>query len=321
MYKLVDDRNKIGAAINLTVVKTLQQAMNEDEMVVALEADLGGASGFSKIKSSHPQQFVECGIAEANMMGVAAGMSMLGYKPFVHTFSPFVVRRAFDQVYLSGGYAKNTINIYGSDPGYTSAHNGGTHTTFEDIAIMRTLPDAVIVDACDDVQIAWVVKEFLKLKGIHYLRANRKAVRKVYTDDSRFKLGKGNVLKTGNDILIIAAGELVSDALDAAEMLQEKGISVEVIDMFTIKPLDEELIKNEVKGKKAVITFENASVYGGLGSAVNDVLVNCPQRVKVKNIGIRDLYGQVGSVDYLKKTFHLTAADVVEETIKLLNRE
>ncbi len=318
MWKLTDNRNEKGLDQNKTVVKTLQQMMDEDPDVVAMDADLGGASGFKAFMKSHPDRFIECGIAEANMVGVAAGMSLLGFKPFVHTFAPFASRRCFDQLFLSGAYAHNTVNVFGSDPGVATAHNGGTHTAFEDVAMMRTIPDAIIVDACDAVQIEWAVREFLKLKGIHYLRSNRKALRNVYAPGSTFELGKGNVLKKGDDVLMIGAGELLSELLDAAEELEKDGVSCEVVDMFTIKPLDEELVRSEVKGKKAVLTIENNSIYGGLGSAVNDVLVNCEDKVRVKNMGIKDEFGQVGSVDYLKKAFHLTKEDIIEETRKLL---
>lgn len=318
MFKVAENRNEKGLDQNKTVVKAIQEQMSIDPMVVALEADLGGASGFSAFKKSNPDQFVECGIAEANMVGVAAGMSMLGFKPIVHTFAPFAARRDFDQLFLSGAYAHNTVTVFGSDPGFATAHNGGTHTAWEDVALMRTIPNAVIVDACDATQAAWVTKKFLQLDGIHYFRTNRKALRNVYTPDSTFELGKGNVLTQGDDCLIITAGELLSDVLDAQEELKAKGINCEVIDMFTIKPLDEELIKKEVKGKKAVLTVENASVYGGLGSAVNDVLVNCEEKVHVKNMGVKDEFGQVGSVDYLKKVFHLTKQDIIEEVERLV---
>ena len=167
------------------------------------------------------------------MMGIAAGMSSEGFVPFCHTFGPFATRRAFDQVFLSGAYAGNALNIYGSDPGFTVATNGGTHTTYEDVALMRTIPGAVVADAADATQMAWIVREFAGLgTGVHYVRGNRKAVRDVYAPGSTFEIGRGNVVREGTDILVVTAGQLVSDALDAAEALAEKGVSVEVVDMF-----------------------------------------------------------------------------------------
>ncbi len=319
-FKLAADRSANGREMRLVVVETLQDIMKTDKNVVALEADLGCASGFSKIAASNPDQFVQCGIAEADMMGIAAGMSMEGFVPFVHTFSPFATRRAFDQVYLSGGYAKNTINIYGSDPGFTVAANGGTHTTFEDVAIMRTLPGAVVCDAADDAQLEWIVRTFATMgQGVHYVRANRKPVRNVYEAGSTFEMGKGNIVREGSDVLIVAAGQLVSDALDAAEALADKGISAEVIDMFCVKPLDEELLVAEAAGKKGVVTFENHSIIGGLGEACASCLMEAGVAVPFVRHGVRDAFGQVGTADFLQAEFRLTADDLVDTVEDLLD--
>ena len=205
MYQLAKDRNQKGRELRTCVVETIQNLMTYDDKVVALEADLGGASGFTKIQKTNPDRFVQCGIAEANMAGVAAGLSITGFKPFLHTFGPFATRRIFDQLYLSGAYAGNTMNIYGSDPGFTVGANGGTHTTWEDVALMREIPQAVVCDAADDVQMEWILKEFAKREGIHYVRGNRKAVRNVYAPGSEFVIGKGNILKEGTDVLLITA--------------------------------------------------------------------------------------------------------------------
>lgn len=318
MFRLAENRREKGKDQRMAIVETLQELMDQDDRIVVLEADLGAASGFAKIQKTHPERFVQCGIAEANMTGVAAGLSLVGFKPFIHSFAPFVSRRNFDQLYVSGAYAHNTINIYGSDPGFAVAHNGGTHTTWEDVALMRTIPGSVVVDPCDAVQFAWVVKEFMKHDGIHYVRSNRKAVRKVYTEDSAFVLGKGNVLKKGTDVLIVSAGELVSEALDAAELLEAKGYHTEVIDMFTIKPLDEALLREEIKGKQLVLSLENHSVIGGLGSAMEAVLAaeGCP--VKFGKLGVEERFGQVGSAAFLQKEYHLTADDVVAKVLTYL---
>ena len=293
MYTLIDDRSIMGKEFRACVVETLQELMKIDDKVVALEADLGGASGFTKIKKTNPDRFVQCGIAEANMMGVGAGLSIMGYKPFMHTFGPFATRRAYDQIFLSGGYAHNTLNIYGSDPGFTAAANGGTHNTWEDIALMRAIPNAV--------------------------RASRKAARKIYTDNSTFEIGKGNILKEGKDVLIISAGQLVSEALDCAISLEKQGISAEVIDMFCIKPIDRDLILSEAKTKKLVMTLENHSIIGGLGSAVAEVIAENGIAVKFKRIGMNDRFGEVGTADWLQKKFKLTAEDLEAEIKKLYN--
>ena len=312
MFQLAENRQEAGRELRDCVVETLQELMKDDDKITALEADLGGASGFTKIKKTNPERFIQCGIAEANMMGVAAGLSLTGFKPFTHTFAPFATRRVFDQLFLSGAYAGNTINVYGSDPGFSVASNGGTHTAWEDVALIREIPGAVICDPADDVQMEWIIKEFLKIEGIHYVRSNRKAVRNVYKKGSSFKIGQGNILKEGKDILIIAAGQLVSEALDCAEELEKEGYSVEVIDMFTIKPLDEKLLIKEAKGKSKIVTIENHSIYGGLGSAVSEVIAENGISVPVKRIGVKEKFGQVGTVEFLQEEFGLTAKQIKE---------
>ncbi|WP_028263799.1 transketolase family protein [Atopobium fossor] len=319
MFKLAKDRGMNSPELRAVVVHTLQDLMNTNDRVVALEADLGGASGFTKIAQTNPDRFVQCGISEANMVGVAAGMSTLGFKPFMHSFGPFVSRRVFDQVFLSGGYAHNTINIYGSDPGFCVGTNGGTHTTWEDVALMRTIPGAIVCDAADATQLDWIIREFAQLEGVHYVRANRKAVRDVYEPGSTFELGRGNIVRKGNDVLIIAAGQLVSEALDAAEILEQQGISAEVIDMFCIKPLDEKFVLSEAAEKKAVVTFENHGVIGGLGDAVAAVLAEHSVAVPFKRHGVVESFGQVGSPDYLQKAFKLTTNDLLDTVTALLN--
>lgn len=311
----LDRERKDTREMRMAVVETLQDIMKSNDKVIALEADLGGASGFAKMQKSNPDRFINVGIAEANMVGVAAGLSVTGFIPFIHSFAPFVSRRVFDQMYLSGGYAHNTINVFGSDPGFTVGPNGGTHTTWEDVALMRMIPNAIICDAADDVQMEWIVRAFVELQGIHYLRSGRKPVANLYKKGSTFEIGKGNLLKQGKDVLLIAAGQLVFDALSAAEELEKEGISVALIDMFTIKPIDEALILQEVKGKKAVVTFENHSIKGGLGSAVAEVLADHGVGVKLKRMGVNERFGQVGTPEYLQKEFGLTKEDVVR-TIK-----
>lgn len=312
MFTLADN-HEIGKELRATVVDALKETMVIDEKIVALDADLGGASKWTDLAKDVPDRFINVGIAEANMVGVAAGLSLTGYTPFIHTFGPFATRRVLDQIYLSGAYADNTINIYGSDPGFAAGHNGGTHTTWEDIALLRSIPKVVICDAADEVQMDWIIKEFAKLKGVHYVRGNRKGVKKVYAPGSTFSIGKGNLLREGQDYLIVAAGQLVSEALEVAEMLEEKGISTDVIDMFTIKPLDKELLLERFGGKKAVITIENHSITGGLGSAVAEVLAENGLAIPLTRIGVDERFGQVGTPSFLQEEFGLTAEKILEQ--------
>ena len=321
MFNVVSDRQETGRELRGVFVETLQDLMKDNDRVVVCEADLGGASGTTKILASNPDRFVQCGIAEADMMGIAAGMSAEGFIPFAHTFGPFASRRVFDQVYLSGAYAHNTINIYGSDPGFCVGTNGGTHTTWDDVALMRTIPGAVVCDAADDVQMEWVVRTFAQLgQGVHYLRANRKAVRRLYEPGSTFELGRGNVLRQGSDVLIVSAGQLVSDALDAADALeQQDGLSCEVIDIVSIKPLDTELLLSEAADKRAVVTFENHGVIGGLGSAVAEVLAEHAVAVPFRRHGVVERFGQVGSPSFLQKEYGLTS-EALAETVRAMLR-
>lgn len=312
MFTLTDN-HEIGKELRVTVVDALKDVMANDPKVVALDADLGGASKWTDIAENTPDRFINVGIAEANMVGVAAGLSLTGYTPFIHTFGPFATRRVLDQIYLSGAYGENTLNIFGSDPGFAAGHNGGTHTTWEDIALLRSIPEVVICDAADEIQMDWIIKEFAKLKGVHYVRGNRKGVKNVYAPGSAFEIGKGNLLREGQDYLIVAAGQLVSEALEVAGKLEAEGNSVDVIDMFTIKPLDKELLLERFVGKQAVITIENHSITGGLGSAVAEVLADNGLAIPLTRVGVNERFGQVGTPDFLQTAFGLTTEKILEQ--------
>lgn len=310
MFKQTSDRS-IGKELRMTTVDALKDLMAENHRILALDADLGGASKWTEIAKEYPKQFIDMGISEANMVGVAAGLSLTGFTPFIHTFGPFATRRVFDQIYLSGAYSKNTINIWGSDPGFCVGTNGGTHTTWEDVALMRTIPGSVVCDAADETQMDWIIKAFSNMQGVHYVRGNRKGVKNVYEKGSTFEIGKGNLLKEGTDYLIISTGQLVSEALEVSEELEHDGIKSTVIDMFTIKPLDVELILNNIENKKGVITIENHSIIGGLGSAVAEVLAEDGGMVPLKRIGVNDRFGQVGSPAFLQEEYGLTKSKIL----------
>ncbi|HQB31939.1 MAG TPA: transketolase C-terminal domain-containing protein [Erysipelotrichaceae bacterium] len=318
MIKLVKNRKEKGKELSKFFCQTVADLMDHDDKLVFLDADLASPSGSTIIEKSHPDKFINVGIAEANMVGIAAGLSIEGFKPFIHSFAPFASRRVFDQIYLSGAYAKSTINIYGSDPGFTVGPNGGTHTSFEDVALYRTIPDAVIVDVADTTQLESAIRQAASEPGIKYIRLNRKAVRNVYEPGSEFTFGKGVVVKEGKDVLVITAGQILSDALDAAEELEAKGVSVEVVDIYTTKPLDVELILSRVKGKKALVTFENHSIIGGLGSAVAEVLAEHNVNIVFKRHGVTDRFGQVGTPDFLQAEYNLTGKDLVKTIEALL---
>lgn len=292
--------------------ETLKELIKEDKNVYVLEADLSEAITTTSIGDEYPNNFVNCGIMEANMVGTASGLSLLGKIPFIHTFSPFATRRCYDQIFLSGAYAKSNIKILGSDTGITSQHNGGTHTSFEDIALMREIPGSTVITATDSTMLKYLLREIKNIYGIHYITTIRKNAYKIYDENEKFEIGKGKVLKDGKDFTIIATGIMVAEALKAAEELEKQGINAAVIDMFTIKPIDKNLIIEYAKKTGKIVTAENHNVIGGLGSAVADVLVeHCP--VPLKKVGVEDRFGQVGTQDFLQKEYGLTAEKIIEK--------
>jgi len=221
----------------------LAELMEKHNEVIALEADLMNAITTNKVQDKYPERVINCGIMEANMVGVAAGMSIAGKYPFAHTFTAFASRRCFDQLFMSGAYQKNNIKIIASDAGVTAVHNGGTHMSFEDMGIMRGLADTVVMEMTDAVMFENILEQLAIKDGFYWIRTIRKNAVTIYEKGSTFEIGKGNVLKDGSDITLIANGIMVSEALKAAEILEKEGKSVAVIDMFTLNPIDKELIE------------------------------------------------------------------------------
>jgi transketolase len=221
---------------------------------------------------------------------------------------------------LSGAYTKSNIRIIGSDPGVTAAYNGGTHMPFEDLGIMRNIPEMTIIIPTDSIMLRNIIKQVAELFGMFYIRLLRKNAIKIYEKGSTFEIGKAIKLKEGTDVTIIANGIMVTEALNAAHMLEEKGISTRVLDMFTLKPIDKEAIIVCAKDTSAIVTAENHNIINGLGSAVAEVLVeNIP--IPMERVGVKDLFGEVGPADYLKERFELTASDIVKKVEKVLKRE
>lgn len=294
----------------------------EDRDVAYLDADLMSCIGTKKWADEHPDRAINCGIAEANMAGIAAGMSAVGWKPIIHTFGPFASRRCYDQIFLAGGYAGNSVTVIGSDPGVTAAFNGGTHMPFEDMALYRALPGAYVFDITDTVMLEDILRQCKDLQGVKYIRVPRKNNKKMYGDDTHFEIGKGIVTKeNGTDAVIFACGIMVAKAMEAAEMLAKNDkIQVTVVDMFTVKPLDEELVKTYAKSTGAIVTAENHNRIGGLTSAVADVLARkCP--TPLEYAAIEDEFGEVGPQDYLEQRFKLTPEHIVEKVKAAIARK
>ena len=300
--------------------KMIPQMIDDDPNVVYLDADLMSCIGVAKAAKTRTDRMINCGIAEANMVGIAAGLAAAGFKPICHSFGPFASRRCFDQAFMSAGYAHNDITIIGTDPGVCAAYNGGTHMPFEDMAMYRALPGATVVDVTDTAQLENIFPQLVKREGVKYLRVNRKSNDLVYEAGSEFEIGKGVVLREGKDATIVACGFMVGRALKAAEELEKKGISAAVIDMFTVKPLDEALVIEYAKKTGCVVTAENHNKIGGLTSAVSECLSeNCP--VVMGHVAVEDEYGEVGPVDYLAERFGLTAEHIVEVVEKTVAKK
>lgn len=300
---------KSSQELRSTYADTLHELIKNNKKIVALEADLMGAIKTKSVQDSYPENFINCGIMEANMVGVASGLSVRGLTPYMHTFGPFATRRCFDQLFLSIGYSKQTLKVIGSDAGVSAAHNGGTHMPFEDIGLMRLIPEATVLEMSDHVMFENILTQVSTLPGLHYIRIVRKAMDQLYEENSTFQIGKGIVLREGTDATIVATGIMLVEAIKAREILQEEGISVAVIDMFTIKPIDQELLLNYARKTKLIVTAENHNIIGGLGSAVLEALQLEP--IKIVRIGVKDRFGQVGTQEFLQQEYNLTADDIV----------
>lgn len=300
-------------ALTVRFLEDLDKMLAKDEKVVYMDADLMFAWGdMSGIRERYPDRVLRCGIAEANMIGTAAAMSVTGMKPIIHSFASFVTRRGFDQLFLTGAYAGKDLNIIGSEPGYKQTFWGGTHMCFEDIAMMRTVPGARIFDIVDGVQFQKLINQTVGQKGIFYYRVPLADNVALYDEDTDFEIGKGIVLKEGTDATIIACGRLVTLSLQAAQILENEGISVKVVDMFTVKPIDKELVLKCAKETGLLITAENHSVYGGLGSSVSEVVTE-NEPVPVWRIGTRDEFGEVGDEAYLRNRYHFNPEDIADK--------
>ncbi|MGL5405270.1 MAG: transketolase family protein [Propionibacteriaceae bacterium] len=302
--------------------KTVEDLYRENpEHIYALEADLSSAMGTSGLKAIMGSHYLDVGIMEAHMIGTAAGINAVGGFCFVHSFGQFLTRRAMDQIFVSLAYAQLDACLIGSDAGVTAEHNGGTHMTFEDMGIMRGIPNIYLYDVCSATQLGHVVREAYRRGGLTYIRTQRKAAAvELYDTTTNFKDSGAQILRSGTDVTLLACGIEVPEALAAADLLAATGISAEVIDVFRIKPLDVDVIIPSVSKTGAVVTCENHSVINGLGSAVAELLSeNLPTRLR--RIGVKERFGQVGTTSYLLNDYQLDAAHIAKAAQKLsINR-
>lgn len=296
----------------------LEKAMKESEKIVVINADLAKPNGLGNLCKVYPERMLNVGVAEQNMASVAAGMSSYGFIPFICTFTPFATRRICDQIAISICYAKQNVKIIGSDPGISAEYNGGTHMSFEDIGVLRSIPNIVIFEPVDNTQFQSLFPQILDYKGPVYIRMFRKSTPDIFSADEKFNLFKAKTIKEGTDVSIFCSGIMVNETLEANKILEEKGINAEIINIHTIKPIDEEAIITSAKKTGAVVTVENHNVIGGLRSAVAEVLSeNYP--VPLRSIGIKDSFGEVGKMPYLKEIYNMTANDIVNAVISALN--
>ncbi|MCC3864762.1 transketolase family protein [Terrisporobacter petrolearius] len=290
---------------------TLVELGKEREDIVVLEADLSKATKSEMFAKEFPERFVNVGIAEQNMVGMAAGLASTGKVTFATTFAVFAAGRAFEVIRNSVCYPKANVKIAATHAGITVGPDGGSHQAIEDIALMCSLPNMVVLSPADDIEACKCVKAAAEIDAPVYLRLGRIALDDIYTDEYDFKIGKGNELFSGNDVTIISTGIMVHKSLKAAKELKEEGINARVINMATIKPIDEEIIIKAAKETKGIVTVEEHSVIGGLGDRVSAVVCeNAP--IIVKKIGVKDVFGESGSPEALLEKHGLTVENIKE---------
>lgn len=301
---------------------TLIDLAANDERIVVLDADLLRANGMLPFAERYPDRVFDVGVAEANMIGVAAGLSAVGLIPFPATFACFATRRVFDQFFVSAAYAQQNVKLTGTDPGITALFNGGTHMPFDDIGLMRGIPGLLVCEPSCPISLRKLLPQIAYRKGSSYLRLQRRpAAVPIYDETEEFELGRGKVVRDGADLTIITCGALMlHEALKAAEALSGAGISAALIDMYTAKPIDEDLIVRYAVKTGAILTAENHQVRNGLGSAVAEVVTD-NQLVPMTRVGVKDEFGEVGTLDYLQQRYKLTADEIVTQAKALVARK
>lgn len=298
--------------------QTLGELMAKDEKIVVIDADLAGCDGTKNLRNLFPDRAFDVGIAEANMASIAAGMSSYGFKPWITSFTPFATRRIADQLAISIAYSQQNVKIVGTDPGISAELNGGTHMSVEDVGIVRSIPTVVIFEPIDEVQLRKAVPVINDYKGVVYMRMFRKDQPIITKEDYEFDLFTADVLKQGKDVTIFASGIMVDTSLKAAEALKEEGVSVEVINVHTIKPIDEKTVLESLSRTGCGVVAENHNVLGGLYSAVCEtVCKNAP--APIIPIGIPDRFGEVGKMPYLREQMGMTLEDVIAACRKAIS--
>ena len=289
----------------------LEKLGEENPNIVVLDADLSAATKTSIFAKKFPDRFFDMGIAEANMMGVAAGMASCGKIPYLSTFAAFAAGRAYDQIRSSICYPNLNVKICATHCGITVGEDGATHQMLEDLALMRALPNMTVLCPSDDVETKYLIKELSKIEGPVYVRLARLATPGIYEENQTFEIGKAVQIGEGTDATVFATGVVVPEAIKAKELLEKEGIHIRIVDMHTIKPIDKEMIIKSAKETKKLISIEDHSVIGGLGSAISEVLTE-EYPCKLVRMGIKDTFGKSGNAVELLKYFGLTSEKIVE---------
>lgn len=307
-----------------TVLKeTLIELGHANEKVVVIDCETGTATNIIGYMKEFPERYIRLGIAEQNAVSFAFGVARSGYVPVVPLFASFLTRRACDQIFIQVGYANSNIKLIGCYAGLTTPNTGATHQSINDISIMRSIPNIVIIEACDEIELRQAIISAVEYEGPVYIRMIRGDIKpydkNIMPENYRFAIGKSGVLKNGNDITLIGSGLMVSRCMEAAEILGQKGIDAEVINCSTIKPLDSKTILESVRKTKAAVTAENHSIIGGLGGAIAEMLIE-EFPIPLKRVGIEDKFGESGTLEDLLEKYQLTSSAVVNAAMKLLGR-
>jgi transketolase len=300
--------------------ETLAELGGENEAIVVLDADLSGSTKTSLFAKKFPGRFFNMGIAEANLIGTAAGLAAAGKIPFASTFAIFAVGRAWEQVRQSVAYPKANVKIVGTHGGITVGEDGGSHQSVEDIAIMRAVPNMTVIVPADGVETAAAIRAAANTKGPFYIRLGRNKVPTIFAEGYSFGIGKGCEMAPGSDLTFVTTGLMTAQALDAADLLRREGISARVVHMGTVKPLDEEILLKAARETGAIVTAEEHSIVGGLGGAVCELLgEKCP--TPVRRVGVNDRFGTSGKAEELIKYFGLTPDDLATAAREILQKK